>query len=112
MTFRIVPNCLYNPPYDISLDCILTLASFVVVVFPQNITFDEFYAKILVTEGDIDDDKAEGAVGLADDDDEPTDTTPWAGTDRDYSYDEVYITVVKPELNVEVKIWVWRIVVL
>ncbi len=46
----------------------------------QNIHFDDFRTTI------IEDDEEKDEQG---EDEEQVDTSPWAGSDRDYSYDEV-----------------------
>lgn len=46
-----------------------------------NITFEGFSAVVLATEDEVE----EGVV----DEDEPSDNSPWAGTDRDYTYEEL-----------------------
>ena len=46
----------------------------------QHIHFDDFKQALIV---DDDEDKEEGQ-----EEEEQVDTTPWAGSDRDYTYDE------------------------
>ena len=54
----------------------------------QNITFDDSYARALLALEEVEEGGADPAINY--DDDEPTDNSPWAGTDRDYSYEEVW----------------------
>ena len=44
---------------------------------------------MLATEDEVEEGGAMGAGGVVDDEDEPSDNSPWAGTDRDYTYEEV-----------------------
>ena len=48
----------------------------------QNIHFDDFKHALII---DDEEEKDEGMV----DEEEQEDTTPWAGSNRDYSYEEV-----------------------
>ena len=48
----------------------------------QNIHFDDFKTALIYVE----DEKEEG---VGNEEEEQVDTSPWAGTDRDYSYEEV-----------------------
>lgn len=50
--------------------------------FMQNIHFDDFKQALIIIEDE--EEKEEGQ-----EEEEQVDTTPWAGSDRDYSYEEV-----------------------
>lgn len=57
----------------------------------QNITFEGFDVAVVLAVVDADaadtfDEKVEGG----EEEDEPTDNSPWANSDRDYTYEEVY----------------------
>ncbi len=73
----------------IKLTLVHTQAVSSLAIFPssQNITFDEFYARGLSALEEVEEGGADPTGNY--DDDEPTDHSPWAGSDRDYSYDEV-----------------------
>ena len=54
----------------------------------QNITFEGFdVAAVLAVDVDAFEEKVEGG----EEEDEPTDNSPWANSDRDYTYEEVGI---------------------
>lgn len=53
-------------------------------LFLQNINFDDFKHALIIDE---DEEKEDGVQ----DEEEQVDTTPWAGSDRDYSYEEVRV---------------------
>ena len=59
----------------------------------QNITFEGFDF-VMALEGDVEVDEGEGEEDV-----EPTDTSPWAGTDRDYTYEEV----------TDIRVWEWNL---
>ena len=59
-----------------------------VLFLSQNITFEGFdVAVVLAVDVDTFEEKAEGG----EEEDEPTDNSPWANSDRDYTYEEVGI---------------------
>ena len=55
---------------------------------PQNIIFEGLEViKVVVAEAEWE--KPEGDNDLSEGEDEPMDMSPWAGSDREYSYEEV-----------------------
>ena len=61
-----------------STDCLLR---------SQNITFEGFDVAAVLVDVDAFEEKVEGG----EEEDEPTDNSPWANSDRDYTYEEVGI---------------------
>ena len=51
----------------------------------QNITFEGFDVAAVLVDVDAFEEKVEGG----EEEDEPTDNSPWANSDRDYTYEEV-----------------------
>ena len=53
----------------------------------QNITFEGFDVAAVLVDVEAFEEKVEGG----EEEDEPTDNSPWANSDRDYTYEEVGI---------------------
>ena len=51
----------------------------------QNITFEGFDVAVVLVDVDAFEEKVEGG----EEEDEPVDNSPWANSDRDYTYEEV-----------------------
>ena len=56
-----------------------------VLLCSQNITFEGFDVAAVLVDVDAFEEKVEGG----EEEDEPTDNSPWANSDRDYTYEEV-----------------------
>lgn len=62
--------------------------------FYQNIVFEGFEEQVKEVTGDEEWEKDPNDIEM--DDIEPMDISPWAGTDRDYSYEEVRTPLCHP----------------